>query len=240
MLTEQVSKIISSVRGTPFSIDPRIPFSYIAGLVFSFVLRRFKGILMFPGRGGRVFVGKNCKLQARSLMKLQGPLSINDGCIVNALSQEGISFGSNVTLQRGVVIECTGSLQKLGKGASLGNNVGVGSGSFIGAAGGVEIGDDTIIGNFVSFHSENHNTERLDMPIRLQGTRSLGIRVGKDCWIGAKVTLLDGVNLGDGCIVAAGAVVKAGRYESRSILAGVPARVVKRREETPAQFRSEM
>lgn len=230
MLVNRLSSLVSALRGTPFYIDPRVPPAYLLSLVFGFAVRRLRGWLAFPLRRIPVFIGRNCHVIGRSLITLEGPLNVGDYCIVNAISEKGIRFGANVTLQRGVVIECTGSLQKLGKGVTLGRNVGIGSGSFLGAAGGIEIGDDTIIGNFVSFHSENHNTDRLDVPIRLQGVRSIGIRVGQDCWIGAKVTLLDGAKLGHGCIVAAGAVVAAGHYDDYVILGGVPARVLKVRK----------
>lgn len=233
MIVDRISSLVSAVRGTAFRIDPRMPPAYLAALIAGFALRRMRGWFAFPGRGARVFVGRGCRLVGRSMMTLEGALNVGDHCIVNAVSHEGIRFGANVTLQRGVVIECTGSLQKLGRGVRLGRHVGIGSGSFLGAAGGIEIGDDTIVGNFVSFHSENHVADRLDVPIRLQGTRSLGISVGRDCWIGAKATLLDGARLGDGCIVAAGAVVAAGDYGDFVVLGGVPARVLKRRDAAP-------
>ena len=55
-----------------------------------------------------------------------------------------------------------------------------------------------------------------------------GIIIGKDCWIGAKVTILDGTVIGDGCIVAAGAVVR-GYIPPYSIIGGIPAKVIKSR-----------
>lgn len=110
----------------------------------------------------------------------------------------------------------------------IGNNVGLGTHGFWGCAGGIEIGDNTIFGNFVSLHSENHNFTRRDIPIRLQGVNRKGIKIGKDCWIGAKATILDGTDLGDGCIVAAGAVVR-GTIPPYSIIGGVPAKIIKSR-----------
>lgn len=53
------------------------------------------------------------------------------------------------------------------------------------------------------------------------------ISIGDDVWLGANVTILKGVTIGNGCIVATGSVVTAGTYPDRSILAGVPAKVVK-------------
>ena len=64
--------------------------------------------------------------------------------------------------------------------------------------------------------------------IRLQGVKRTGIKIGKNCWIGAKVTILDGVTIGDGCIVAAGAVVNSS-FPDNSVIGGVPARLLKQR-----------
>lgn len=53
------------------------------------------------------------------------------------------------------------------------------------------------------------------------------IVIGNDVWIGANVTILKGARIGAGSIVATGAVVPAGDYPPRSIIAGVPAKVIK-------------
>jgi acetyltransferase-like isoleucine patch superfamily enzyme len=226
MLVPFLSRLITRTRGTPFRLDPALPFSYVVYLAASYVVRRLRGAAKFPFRRGVAFIGGGCTIVGKSKIRFAGPLNVGKGCIVNAISSDGVTFGPNVSLQRGVAIECTGSLQKLGRGVVIGANVGIGSMSFLGAAGGIRIGDDTIIGNFVSFHAENHNFASLDEPIHRQGTNWQGIEVGKDCWIGAKVTLLDGARVGDQSVIAAGAVVKAGTYPPKSILAGVPARVV--------------
>lgn len=84
------------------------------------------------------------------------------------------------------------------------------------------------IGNFVSFHSENHNYEDKTIPIRLQGVNHKGIKVGNNCWIGAKVTILDGVQIGNRCVIAARAVVRAGKYPDNCIIGGVPAKIIKK------------
>lgn len=52
------------------------------------------------------------------------------------------------------------------------------------------------------------------------------MKIGNDCWIGAKATILDGTVIGNHCIVAAGAVVK-GTYPDNVIIGGVPAKIIK-------------
>jgi acetyltransferase-like isoleucine patch superfamily enzyme len=63
-------------------------------------------------------------------------------------------------------------------------------------------------------------------PLKMEFTAA-PITIGDDVWIGANAILLKGVALGDGCVVAAGAVVTRGDYPAGSILAGNPAKVVK-------------
>ena len=52
------------------------------------------------------------------------------------------------------------------------------------------------------------------------------LKVGCNCWIGAKVTILDGARVGNGCIIAAGAVVR-GEFPDNVIIGGVPAKIIK-------------
>lgn len=155
-------------------------------------------------------------------------LNIDRDCYIDALSINGIQLGDNVSVGKNTTIECSGTLKDLGKGLNVGDNVGLGTHGFFGCAGGIEIGDNTIFGNYVSMHSENHNFLDHSQPIRLQGVNRKGIKIGNDCWIGAKVTILDGTIIGNGCIVAAGAVV-CGHFPENVIIGGVPAKIIKQR-----------
>ncbi len=115
----------------------------------------------------------------------------------------------------------------------LGRDVGISSHSQLNAAGGIEIGDDTLIGPGCAIWSVNHRFEELDTPVRLQGYAPQPVTIGRDCWLAAHVTVLPGVQIGEGSIVAAGAVVTRS-CEPGSILAGVPARAVGTRAGTKA------
>ena len=176
----------------------------------------------------KVFVHRTSKIRSTRKIKFGKNLNVDRNCYIDALSTDGIRFGHNVSIGKNTTIECSGTLKWLGKGLVVGDNVGLGTHGFFGCAGGVEIGDNTIFGNYVSIHSENHNYSDVNTPIRLQGVNRKGIKIGKDCWIGAKATILDGTVLGDGCIVAAGAVVR-GVIPPFSVIGGVPAKVIKSR-----------
>jgi acetyltransferase-like isoleucine patch superfamily enzyme len=84
------------------------------------------------------------------------------------------------------------------------------------------------MGQRIGFHSENHNFDRVDIPIREQGVSRQGIRIEDDCWIGANVTFLDGAYVGCGCVIAAGSIVR-GTIPPHSVAAGMPAKVIRSR-----------
>ena len=118
---------------------------------------------------------------------------------------------------------------EVGKGFKMGQYTSIANDCFVGAAGGVEIGDYVAIGQNVRFHSENHGFSDPDKMICEQGTTHKGIKIGSDCWIGAGAVFLDGSEIGNGCVVGANAVV-SGKFEDYSVIAGVPAKVIKKRK----------
>lgn len=228
MINKLFSFLAKQFKGKDFYVDPNFSALFLVSKLITFILKRVRSFLHFPFRlKHKILVGRRVKFISKDRIFMVGfNYNFDDDSHIDATSKNGITMGNNVSIQKRAVIECTGSLSKIGVGLVLGNNVGIGSNSFLGCAGGITIGDDSILGNFVSMHSENHNYKDLHIPIRLQGVNSKGIEVGSNCWIGAKATILDGVKLGNGCIVAAGAVVTDGTYTDNSILGGVPARII--------------
>ena len=222
--------IIKKYKNDNFELDNQVSSQYLVKFLLINSIKYMRGAIKFISLKKKILLGKNTVILAKNSIKFNGSNAhIDRDCYIDALSKNGIQFGHNVSIQKRVIIECTGSLKNLGKGAIFGDNVGIGSNSFLGCAGGIEIGDDTIIGNYVSFHSENHNFHDINELIRLQGVNHKGIKIGKNCWIGAKVTILDGTDIGDGCIVAAGSVLTGKSYPHFSVIAGVPGKVIKSR-----------
>lgn len=222
-----LNKLISNFRGSNFKLSPFIPTGYLLKLIGNKLIERIYAILRLRSFK-TAFINSSSVIKCPSKLKFKNNLIIGRECYIDALGVDGIECGENVSFGLRTVMIVTGSLQHLGKGIKIGNNVGLGTCGHYGGAGGVEIGDDTIIGNYVSIHPENHNFSEPDVPIRLQGVNHKGIKVGKGCWIGAKATILDGSVIGDGCIVAAGAVV-SGHFPNNVIIGGVPAKIIKNR-----------
>lgn len=95
---------------------------------------------------------------------------------------------------------------------------------YIQAGNGVYIGEGTIWAPNVAIISANHDIDKNNKEWKKSGS----IRIGKNCWIGTKAVILPGVNIGDGCTIAAGAVVTKTFEGDNLTLAGVPAKVVKK------------
>lgn len=94
---------------------------------------------------------------------------------------------------------------------------------------GFEIGDNVRIAAQVVIIPMNHIYEDPDTPIWKQGIRAKGIKIEDDVWIGAGAKILDGVTIGKGSVIGAGAVV-TDDIPPYSVAVGVPARVIKKRE----------
>jgi len=110
----------------------------------------------------------------------------------------------------------------------IGNNVGI-SGATIYARKEISIGDNTNIGGNVKILDNDFHP--IEVEARLANDREkIGtkpIRIGKNCFIGCNSLILKGTQLGDNCVVGAGAVV-CGKFEANSVIAGNPARVIRK------------
>jgi acetyltransferase-like isoleucine patch superfamily enzyme len=93
----------------------------------------------------------------------------------------------------------------------------------------IEVGDSTIIADWVYICDFDHVTEDLHVPIKDQGIVKSPVRIGPDTWVGVKASVLRGAFIGRGTVVAAHAVVRDGVYADHAILGGTPARVLKDR-----------
>mgnify|MGYP000396615556 CR=1 FL=1 len=112
-----------------------------------------------------------------------------------------------------------------GRNIHIGRNVFINAGCQFQDHGGVTLGDGTLVGHNVVFATLNHLLD----PARRAEMIPAPIVVGRNVWIGSNATILQGVTIGDGAVVAAGAVVTHD-VEPRTIVGGVPARMIRRIE----------
>jgi len=232
-----IQGVIRKVRKQPYPLDPDLPTSQlilIAFRRFAWSVRGIFRILLFQRRLTLVFMGPCVKIRCHSRVRLGFGVTLDQGVLVDGLSRDGVIIGDGVSIGRNSIIRCTGSLSALGVGVTIGTGSGLDSFAFIGAAGGVEIGKNVIMGQHVSLHAENHKCEDLNQLIKDQGTTRLGIIIGDNCWVGSNVTFLDGCRVGSGCVIGAGSVVR-GTIAENSIVVGIPARVIRIRGQSITQ-----
>lgn len=152
---------------------------------------------------GMVFLGKNVELHA-------------------APGVSRMEIGRWVHIGDGNAIRChEGSLR-------IGDKVVFGKDNVVNTYLDIEIGASTLVADWVYICDFDHIYADVTMPIKDQGIVKSPVRIGPDCWIATKVTVLRGTRVGRGCVLGAHAVVK-GDVPDGSIAVGAPARVVRNR-----------
>lgn len=231
-MKRKLIKLIRSYLKRPdLNLSEEIPWSVYFSTIFSRVLMLARGLkykCFFAHCGKRFCVGKRVEISCGKKMFVGNNVSVQDQVIINAVSKEGVHLSDCTSLGIRTMIKTSGSLGALGKGFWLGSHSTLGNDCFVGAAGGVVIGEYVAIGQNVRFHSENHNFDDVKKRICDQGVTNQGITIGSDCWIGAGAVFLDGSSIGDGCVVGANSVVTK-TFPANVVIAGNPARIVRYR-----------
>lgn len=154
-------------------------------------------------------------LRRLAIRILQSPVRLYYRLETMLLLERCSSVGFSVRLRMPLVIyhpECI----------SLGSRVDIGENVIIRGGGGVIIGNDVLIAAGVALVSEGHPVN----PPRWGRNVSKPVRIGNEVWIGTNAVVLPGVTIGNGSIVAAGAVVSRD-VPGNVVVAGVPARVIR-------------
>ncbi len=139
------------------------------------------------------------------------------------------SRGTSTEVGEGCVIDAFVRIKHVGGSGNvrLGKGVYLNSGTVIYSGNGVDIGDDVLVGPNCSLVPVNHATADMTVSIRTQGFAQSrgGLTIESNVWLGANCVVLDGVVIGSGSVVAAGAVVNRS-VAPNSIVGGVPARLI--------------
>lgn len=157
-------------------------------------------ITVEPNTTNRLVIGPGCRLFDGVLIRLQGG---------------DVELGERVELRRGVVLTASGRLRLRG------DNM-ISWQSTVHCAGTVDIGAHTITGDQVTFADSRHVWTEPDAPV-WHNVDVGSVRVGRNSWIASKATVSAGADIGDHCLVAAGAVV-TGVVPDGHLAVGAPAR----------------
>lgn len=111
---------------------------------------------------------------------------------------------------------------------SVGSNFGCNTGTYINAIGGIEMGNDVLVGSNVTISSGKHEIDGRQTSVFSRPVVPTAISIGNDVWLGAGASVLAGIHIADGTVVGANAVV-TNSTEPYSVMVGVPARVIRYR-----------
>lgn len=201
----------------------KMPLSYYIGAAIMVARAAFYFIIRFH-LPRRVAMDKGARIRGIGNIEFNGWLKVGAYALLDARYCKNLKLGKHVSLGDYSILRCSGSPSFMCPGVTIGTGVTFGPYSNIGGGYGLTIADGNMFGPYVSLHPETHVIEDADRPIREQGIDGLGITIGPDNWFGAKATILDGVVLGSGNVIAAGAILPKNDYGSNLILGGVPAR----------------
>ena len=153
--------------------------------------------------------------------RLAPKVRVGAGCSVSRA--QFLTAATRVVLEPGVVFKLVGRAQQV----ELGEHVFIGRGAIFDLCGDLSIGAGTMLAPLCFVTDHNHGTAP-GTPMWRQPNVYAPVRIGADCWLGARVTVLPGISIGDGAVVAAGSVLTQD-VAPGAIVGGVPARFIRNR-----------
>jgi len=179
-------------------------------------------------------LGRGCRIESGVSLQYPGRIRIGDGTGIgrnvtlraNTDQSPGIELGKGVSINDAVVINANRGR------VTLGDRSWLGPFCLIYGNGGVAIGRNVLVAGHSSINTVSHSAERCDIPVNDQPVVTDPVVIEDDVWIGLNAVVLQGVTIGHGSIVGAGAVVTKS-IPPWSIAVGVPARVIGRRQGAP-------
>jgi acetyltransferase-like isoleucine patch superfamily enzyme len=199
--------------------------SWVPGAL-GLVLRRIAYPWLLGSVGKNVTFGHGVVLRHPGKVRLGDNVTVDDLVVLDAKGtrNRGIVVGSDVFLGRGTILSCKdGDI-------TLGDHVNVGFQSEVFSGSSVTVGRYGLLAAYTYLVGGGHEFSDAAAPVLHQERRSRGIVLGDNVWLGTGAKVLDGVTVGRDVVVGAGAVVTEDLPDG-VVAAGVPARVLRRREE---------
>ena len=196
------------------------------------LLRFMRGHGMLNLKYGRLIVRLGLKkLRLRSRLRLDGLAFVGPGCSLEVGPRATLELGRWSWVGHGCKIRSHEGTISIGAKSVLGQECTISSYQH------VSIGRECVIADRVMMIDFDHGMVEVDRPIRLQGIYKRDVRVGNNVWIGYGACILRGVTVGDNAIVGTNAVVPSD-VPANAVVGGVPARVIRMRDE-PREMRFE-
>ncbi len=175
------------------------------------------------------------RLRFASHIRLGAGSYLDQGVYLHACPH-GITIGPRTYVMHGSILHVYNFRDLPHAGITIGADSLIGELNVIRGQGGVTIGDRVYTSPHVQILAVNHVFDDPAVPFVEQGITAQGIVLEDDVWVGAGAIITDGVTIGRGAVVAAGAVV-TGDVAPHTVVGGVPARLLKVIDGTPARDR---
>ncbi|HET7010140.1 MAG TPA: acyltransferase [Anaerolineales bacterium] len=188
----------------------------------------YRAILRMDGWAA---IEKGVRLRFANHIRLGHGAYLDEGTYLHACPS-GIDIGAGTLIMHGSVLHVYNFRDLPQAGIRIGRDSLIGEYNVIRGQGGVHLGDRVYTSPFCQILAVNHVFDDPNRPFIEQGITAEGIHIEDDVWLGAGAIVTDGVRIGRGGVVAAGAVVTED-VPAHSVVAGVPARVVRRIEGSP-------
>ncbi len=140
------------------------------------------------------------------------------------LREHGCLVGSDVSFGRNVTLSVSGEAGKV----KIGDNVHIGTNSFIRGEGGLKVGNNVIISRNVVIYSTSHNYEGTRLPFDDTNLEK-AVEIGDNVWIGVGVTIVPGTKIGEGAVIGMGACLH-GEIPPLSVVGFNPPKIIKQRK----------
>lgn len=228
MLKAILERVIRSTKNSRFRFDPALSSTMLCSFVWKMLVEWLRGLrLLFRFRLPRfLFLGRGVSFSHMSRIEIGKWVVIGDFVTLSGLGRGKLVIGDGCRIGSFSRVVVSTTFNNLGEHIHLGHHVAIGDYSSLGGSGGLTIGANTITGQYFSVHPENHRFDDPNLPIRQQGTERKPVRIGENCWLGAKVTVVAGVTIGNNCVIGAGSLVTRD-IPDNSVAVGNPARVIR-------------
>jgi acetyltransferase-like isoleucine patch superfamily enzyme len=223
----QLRLYLSRQADSPWRYALEQSLQVLAGWVPTLIGIGLRGVLyrLMLQMNGWAAIERGVRLRFASRIRLGHGAYIDEGVYIHACP-EGVSIGERTLVMHGAVLHVYNFRTLPHAGIRIGRDALISEYTVIRGQGGVHIGDRVYTSPMTQIVAVNHEFDDPDRPFIEQGITAEGIVIEDDVWIGASAVITDGVRIGRGAVVAAGAVVTAD-VPPHTIVAGVPARVVR-------------
>lgn len=190
-----------------------------------YLLRRLSLASLFASCGKGAIFGKALILRTPANISIGNNVAIDDHSLVDGGTgpECTMRIGDKVVISKGCVIQAKTGLLEIGDECDIGAHV------ILSSVGGIMLAPNVLIAGNCYIGGGRYHLDSHETPIMYQGIYSRGpVRIGEGTWIGASATILDGVSIGRGCVIGAGALVTKD-IPDYAIAVGSPAKIIQQR-----------